>query len=261
MKLVAEHTNADCPVGLLKISVIGPHVDDAGGPAAVTCRERAFVKRHFLHGLRLEDREQTKHVLGVVERDPVQKKQVLVRPASAHVYSRKAFGSALHTRHQLDGLKDIGLAEEDRSVPDHIHRNLYGAHLRCHYSGFPLGGDNRLFEFIARFQRDVDCCVPKRVKGDRRVIITYVGISQRHLSASRNRQGVEAVVVGGRSCPFADYPGPDQRLSGGLVRDVSAHGNIRPLGLGVQVSGGSQNHQQRNCGCDQSVKMSHVHKV
>ncbi len=174
MEFIAEHSNADCPAGLMKVSVIGPYIDDAGGPASVTRRERAFVKRDLLHGLRLEDREQTQHVLGVVERDSVQKKQVLVRPSSAHVYSRKTFRSALHTGHQLDGLKDIGLAEEDRSVPDHVHGNLDGAHLGGHYPGFPLGGDNHLLEFAVRFQGHVDRGVPEQVNGDRSLIVTYV---------------------------------------------------------------------------------------
>ncbi len=138
MEFVAQNPDTDCSVGLLKVSVIRPHIDDAGGSASVTGRERAFVKRDFLYGFRLKDREQTKHVLSVVERDSVKKEQVLVRPASTHVYSRKAFGPALHARHQLDCLKDIGLTEENRSVLDHIHGYLDGAHLRGHYSGFPL---------------------------------------------------------------------------------------------------------------------------
>ena len=113
-------------------------------------------------------------MLGIVERDPVQKKQVLVRPASAHIYSRKALGTALHSRHQLDCLQDIGLAEEHRGVLDHIHRNLDRAHLRGHDSGFPLCGDNRFLEFGVRFQGDVDGSVAEQVERDGGVVITYV---------------------------------------------------------------------------------------
>ena len=55
MELVAEYSDTDRPVSLLKVSVVCPDIDDAGGPASVTGRERAFVKSDFLHGLGLED--------------------------------------------------------------------------------------------------------------------------------------------------------------------------------------------------------------
>ena len=55
VELVAQDTDTYRSVRLMKVAVVGSHVDDAGCPASVTGRERAFVKRHFLHGLRLED--------------------------------------------------------------------------------------------------------------------------------------------------------------------------------------------------------------
>ena len=55
MELVTEDSYSDRTVRLLKVSVICPYIYDAGGPSSVTGRKRAFVKRHFLHGLRLED--------------------------------------------------------------------------------------------------------------------------------------------------------------------------------------------------------------
>ncbi len=246
---------------LLKVTIVSSDIDDAGDSAAVTRRERAFVQRDFLHGLRLEDREQTKHVFGVVKRDSVQKQQVFVRATPAHVYSRKAFRSALHSRHQLDGLKDIGLAEEDGGVPDHVQGNLYGAHLRGHDSGFPLRRDNRFLELGVRLQGDVDGGVAHKVDCDSRVIIPDVGIFQRDLPALWNRQGVESVVVCGRAGSIREHTCSDQCLAGGLVRDVSAHGYFRPLALGVQVPGEGQRQQpHRNCGCDQSVKIIHNQK-
>ena len=174
MELVAEYSDTDRPVSLLKVSVVCPYIYDAGSPSSVTGRKRAFVKRHFLHGLRLEDREQAQHMLGVVERDSVKEQQILIRPASTHVYSRKSFRAALHARHQLDRLQDIGLAEEHRGVLDHIHRNLDRAHLRGHDSGFPLCRDNSFLDFGVRFQGNVDCGVSEQVERDGGVVITYV---------------------------------------------------------------------------------------
>ena len=55
MELVTEDSYSDRTVRLLKVSVVCPYIYDAGSPSSVTGRKRAFVKRHFLHGLRLED--------------------------------------------------------------------------------------------------------------------------------------------------------------------------------------------------------------
>ena len=55
VELVTEDSYSDRTVRLLKVSVICPYIYDAGSPSSVTGRKRAFVQRHFLHGLRLED--------------------------------------------------------------------------------------------------------------------------------------------------------------------------------------------------------------
>ena len=57
MEFVADESDADGTVVLLHVAVVGADVHDAGDPAAVTGRERAFIKGDFLDRFRLENRE------------------------------------------------------------------------------------------------------------------------------------------------------------------------------------------------------------
>ena len=199
-------------------------------------------------------------MLGIVERNPVQKKQVLVRPASAHIYSRKALGTALHSRHQLDCLQNIGLTEEHRGVLDHIHRNLDRAHLRGHDSGFPLRRDDRLLQLAVRLQRDIDRSVTEQVKREGDIVVAHVGVLQADSFPLRDRQCVEAVGVGGGSRAVRDDPGSDQSLSRGLVGDVAAHRDPGSWGLCVQTARGTYGKCRRigDYGFDQMVMVSHT---
>ena len=88
----------------------------------------------------------------IVKRCPVQKHQILVRAASTDVYSRKAFVAALHARHHLEGLQNIGLAEDHRGVGNQFVRYLDRTHIGGADSGILAGGYPRAPDLCRRSQ-------------------------------------------------------------------------------------------------------------
>ena len=85
VEFVADEPDADGSVVLFHVTVIGADVHDAGDPASVTGRERAFVQGDFLDCLRLENREYAEHVIDIVDRYSVQHNQVLIGSASSDI--------------------------------------------------------------------------------------------------------------------------------------------------------------------------------
>ena len=152
MKFLGEKTGGDASGDFLRVAVICPHVHHAGDPAAVPRRERAFVDRDFLDGFGSENRQQSEKMADIVKRCPVQKHQILVRAASTDVYSRKAFVAALHARHHLEGLQNILLAEDNRSVGDELVRDFNRPHIRGADSGILAGGYPRAPDLCRRSQ-------------------------------------------------------------------------------------------------------------
>ena len=123
------------------ISVIGPDIDDAGYSAAISCREGAFVECDFLDRFRCKYRQQAEQMADIVKRRSVEHHKVLVRATASHINSGKSFHAALHARHQLNGLDDIGFAQHHRHVLDHLLRDFHCAHISGLYAGV-LAADN-----------------------------------------------------------------------------------------------------------------------
>ena len=155
MDLVRECANPHAAVELLQVAVVRTDVDDAGDAAAVAGGEAALVEGNLFHGLRLEDGEYTHQVLGVVERDAVEQQQVLFGTAASHIDAAESFGAALHSRHQLNRLQHVVLAEQHRGMLNHLHRQLDGAHLRALDAGVFAGHHRRLFQRRTWHQRHV----------------------------------------------------------------------------------------------------------
>ena len=132
----------------------------------------------------------------IVKRCPVQKHQILVRAASTDVYSRKAFVAALHARHHLEGLQNILLAEDNRSVGDELVRDFNRPHIRGADSGILAGGYPRAPDLSGRSQSHIEREVLFQVDPLCPGGAPYVGICQFDL-ALRNGQGIESEVVGG----------------------------------------------------------------
>ena len=227
MQFVADHAYADAAVRLIQVAVIGAYVDDAGSTSAVAGRERALVECDFLHGLGLEDREDAQHVLGVVDRDAVQQKQVLIGTATPHIQAREPFRSALDSGKKLDGLQDIGLSEQRRSALDGRDGHFDGAHFgRCD-PGLPRGGHDDFFQRGAGDQSHMDGRILPCGNGDGPGCIAHIGIGDIDLPGRLGEcQGIEPEVVGNRSSLAGNHPGPDERFARSGVHDQAADGHF-----------------------------------
>ena len=82
----------------------------------------------------------------IVNGNPIQQKQVFIRPAATDIQAGKSFRTPLNTWKQLDGFQDIGFTKESWSALDGGDRNFDGAHFGGRDTGFPLGGYDGLFQ-------------------------------------------------------------------------------------------------------------------
>ena len=114
----------------LVIAVFHADIHDAGQAAAEAGRKTALVKRHVLDGIGVEHREETQHVIDIINRDAVEQQQVLIGSAATYIKAGRAFRTGLHARQQLDGLDYVHLAGQRRHMLDLVYGNLDGAHLR-----------------------------------------------------------------------------------------------------------------------------------
>ena len=83
------------------------HVQDGAHSAAVTGRKTAGVKVRFLDGIRIKGGKNTAKVIGIVDGNPVQHDQVLVRRAAPHVQSAGVITGGLDTWKHLQGSKYV----------------------------------------------------------------------------------------------------------------------------------------------------------
>ena len=244
MQFVADQADAHGAVGLLHVAVVGADVHDAGHASAVARGERAFVERHFLDRLRLEDGEESQHVIDVVDGHAVQQDQVLIRTAATHVEARHALVAALHARHHLQDLQHVGFAEQDRRILDLSQGNVHRPEVGGLDAGILLGHHRGAGKHFARLQRDIDHRVPAQVQVQDLVLVTDIRVLE-IVNPGREGQGIIAEIVGDRALaglPF-DQARADQRLTARTVRDMTADGHLllRP-GPGRQ-----KNCKQRRC--------------
>ena len=222
VELVRQHADAEVPVRFIQVAVVGADIDDAGDTTAVAGREGTLVQGHFLNGFRLEDGEDAQQVFRIINGNPVQQEQVLVRSAAPDIDAGEALRPALDTGQELERFDDIGLAEKGRSRLEDLQRNLDGAHLgRCD-AGFLLRSDDSLFQGSAGNQLHMDSPVALRGDGDRLRGIPHIGIGDFDLLFFRNRQGVETEIIGDGSVPADGRSSPDERLARGGIRDQTA---------------------------------------
>ena len=174
MELVAYQAHPNGSVSLLHVAVIGADVHDAGYPSSITGGEGTFVEGDFLDRLRLEDGEYAHHVVHVVDRDAVQQDEVLVGSATADIYSRKAFSAALDSRHHLEDLQHVSLAEEDRGVLDLGRRDVDGPEVGGLDAGVLPGHYMGRGKHLPGLQRHVYHGIPDQPDMENLVFVTHV---------------------------------------------------------------------------------------
>ena len=128
MELVAQSASSEadsCPAPGLGLD--GPYLQHARGPATIPGGKGSFVDRHLFEHLALERGEKAKKMALAVNRDPVQKDQVLVRASSPDIYSRKTLVPSLDSWKQLDGFQHVSLTKKRQAAFHHSGRDNNGA--------------------------------------------------------------------------------------------------------------------------------------
>ena len=103
--------------------------------------KRTFEECGVLYRFGRKDGEYSQQVVCVVNWNSVQHNQVLVGTSPSHIHACKTFHTGLHTRHQLNGLQQVGFSQYGRGMPDLCHRYLMRSHGCAFYAGLPLVRD------------------------------------------------------------------------------------------------------------------------
>ena len=181
-----------------------------------------------------------------VQRDAVEKHQVLVWRSTADVEAACALPPTLHAGQKLKRLQQINLASDGREGLDLVDGYLHPRHLNLLLNSilaFP--GHHSFVQGEARLQLHVELEV---VRGQVH-LKTLGGVAQiahTHLVRScRQGQRVKPVDIGGDALRHGLHPnrGANQRLSGRCVGDVSADGVAR---LRFSQQGRPSQHQGQN---------------
>ena len=175
------------------VAVVLSHVDDRTQAAAVAGGEIAFIERHVLDSVGVEDREETHQVTHVVEGHAVQQNQVFIRSAAAHVDARGAFAAGLHAREQLDGFENIHFSTDGGDAFDLRDRHFDGRHLRrLRARDGLMRHDRHLFQTRVAMERDGDKRIFPEVQHYRLGrMVAHVADLHRVLAGGQ-RQGVES---------------------------------------------------------------------
>ena len=73
------------------------------------------------------------------------------------IHACKTFHTGLHTRHQLNGLQQVGFSQYGRGMPDLCHRYLMRSHGCAFYAGLPLVREHHdLCQLVIAVQPDVE---------------------------------------------------------------------------------------------------------
>lgn len=157
MKFVRQQAYAECAVVFMHVSVVGPYIHYRRKTPAVAGRKRTFEECGVLYRFGRKDGEYSQQVVCVVNWNSVQHNQVLVGTSPSHIHACKTFHAGLHTRHQLNGLQQVGFSQYGRGMPDLCHRYLMRSHGCAFYAGFPLVREyHDLCQLVIAVQPDVE---------------------------------------------------------------------------------------------------------
>ena len=225
-KAAADDADPALPVEFLVIAVLHGDRQHAAGPSAVVGGHAALDQLDVLYRVRIEHAEKAEEMAGVVHRGLVQQDQVLVRAAAAHIEAAVTLPVALHAGQVLDRLQDVHLAQQrgQRLQLGDVH--VHAAHVR----GFrlALGPFALHLHGFHHLHHGAELQVHLPVRGEvhppLHVRIAHVFHHQR-IGARLQRGGVVTVVVGGHALVqlLNEDGGPDQRLAGGGIGDITAH--------------------------------------
>src|SRR5262245_55659308 len=82
--------------------------------AAISRRKSSFHQLDMIYRIRIKRREKSIQVGRIVNGDTIEKKEILIRPATSHVHASTSFVSALNSGQQLKNLHYVCLAHERR---------------------------------------------------------------------------------------------------------------------------------------------------
>ena len=167
----------------------------------------------------------------VVDGHAVKQDQVLFRTAAADIQAGEAFHAALDAGKQLQGLDDVGLAEQGRHVLDLGQGHLQGSEVDGLEPRILARHDAGGVQFGIAQQGKIDGGVALQVEFERSRVIADVGGFQL-VPAGGQGQGIETELVGGCAGLAGEDAGADERLARDGVGDVAVEGEASDPGGG-----------------------------
>ena len=179
MQFVRQQAYAECAVVFMHVSVVGPYIYYRRKTPAVAGRKRTFEECGVLYRFGRKDGEYSQQVVCVVNWNSVQHNQVLVGTSPSHIHASKTFHAGLHTRHQLNGLQQVGFSQYGRGMPDLCHRYLMRSHGCAFYAGLPLVREHYdLCQLVITVQSDVEQGVFRQLEPAMPAFVAQVGENQ-----------------------------------------------------------------------------------
>ena len=115
----------------LHVALAQAHVHHAGESGAVAGGEGTLVEHHVVHHLGIDGRGEALQVLGVVERDAVEREQVLVLLAASYIDACLSVTCRLYARQPLQRLQHVRLTQQHGHLTYLLGTHGDGAHLRA----------------------------------------------------------------------------------------------------------------------------------
>ena len=233
MQFVRQQAYAECSVVFMHVSVVGPYIYYRRKTPAVAGRKRTFEECGVLYRFGRKDGEYSQQVVCVVNWNSVQHNQVLVGTSPSHIHASKTFHAGLHTRHQLNGLQQVGFSQYGRGMPDLCHRYLMRSHGCAFYAGLPLVREHYdLCQLVIAVQSDVEQGVFRQLEPAMPAFVAQVGENQFRFPF-RQGEGIETERIGGSTCGTTTLKdiGTNQRLGRRSVGHVSADGELTANGF------------------------------
>ena len=132
----------------LHVGLLRGHFQHTADPAAILHGNARLEQFHILYGIRIERREQSEQMRGIIHRSAIKQYQVLVcRPAS-HIIAARSLSDGSDTRQREHHLHDIRLAKGRRDVLQQLGLELLRTHRRAFHSRLAAGDNDDLGEFL-----------------------------------------------------------------------------------------------------------------